>query len=81
VPSVVGSLWNVGDVPTAEFFIRFHRRLAVGDTAAAALRRVQCELLRNPDARLRTPATWAAFQLFGGWNPRVSEAPPTREGL
>jgi CHAT domain-containing protein len=81
VPSVVGSLWNVDDVPTAELLIRFHRRLAAGDTAAAALRRVQRELLQNPDASLRSPATWAAFQLFGGWSPRASDAPTTREGL
>jgi CHAT domain-containing protein len=63
--NVVGSLWDIDDQVSEAFFVRFHRRLAGGDTPAAALRAAQIELLRAGDPRLRAPRAWAAFQLIG----------------
>jgi CHAT domain-containing protein len=62
VRSVIASLWAIEDAPTADFFAAFHRRLARGEGAGAALRATQIEWLG--DASPRSPAVWAAFQLF-----------------
>lgn len=63
--SVVGSLWDIDDEVSEEFFIRFHQRLAAGHPPADALRRAQVDLLRANAPRLRAPRAWAAFQLMG----------------
>jgi CHAT domain-containing protein len=63
--SVVGSLWDIDDEVSEQFFIRFHRRLAAGDAPADALRGAQVELLRADDPRLRAPRAWGAFQVMG----------------
>ncbi len=66
IPTVVASLWNVADRPTALLMVSFHRHLRGGEDAAAALRSAQLELLRHPDPALRSPASWGAFAVFGG---------------
>jgi CHAT domain-containing protein len=69
VPAVVASLWEVEDEPTARLLTAFHRHLRGGESALAALRSAQRELLADPDPALRSPAYWAAFELFGGGLP------------
>ena len=62
VPSVVGTLWQIDDRSAADLFSRFHRYVAAGRPAAAAVRAVQLDSIRNGnDAR-----TWAAVQCMGG---------------
>jgi CHAT domain-containing protein len=63
---VVGTLWEIDDDAAAQLFRRFHQRLSDGQSAAAALRDAQIELLRSGDARLQHPSTWAPVEVLGG---------------
>ena len=63
--AVVASLWDVDDSAARAVSIGFHRRLAAGRAAAAALRETQISLSTSNDPRLRSPAAWAGFQLIG----------------
>lgn len=68
VPIVVGSQWPVDSDTAAELMIHFHRyRKSQGLSTAEALRRAQLDMLNGPEARLRHPYYWAAFQLIGGY--------------
>ncbi|MEP6608750.1 MAG: CHAT domain-containing tetratricopeptide repeat protein [Burkholderiaceae bacterium] len=57
------SLWKVPDASTAEFMIRFFRKLRAGQSEAAALGATKREFMR--DARWRNPIHWAGFVLYG----------------
>ncbi|MFL5541803.1 MAG: CHAT domain-containing protein, partial [Longimicrobiaceae bacterium] len=46
-PATVSTVWDVGDGPTAEVLVEFHRRLAGGVPAPEALRLAQVRLLRD----------------------------------
>lgn len=65
VGGVVGSLWRVDDYATAQLMIGFHRNYRVTGDGAAALRAAQLEMLASSEARLRSPAAWAAFRYAG----------------
>jgi CHAT domain-containing protein len=62
---VVGTLWSVDDRLTPAVVTAFHRRWASGQSAAAALRGAQLELMESDDPRQRHPYVWGAFQLIG----------------
>jgi CHAT domain-containing protein len=62
VPSVAATLWPIADGPSAEFFPRFHQRLAERVPAAEALRSIQLEWIHRRDA---PPAMWAAVEIIG----------------
>jgi CHAT domain-containing protein/tetratricopeptide (TPR) repeat protein len=63
---VLVSLWNVGDVSTAELMQRFYRHLLVDHRPAGqALRLAQQEMWLQP--RWRSPGYWAGFVLEGDW--------------
>jgi tetratricopeptide (TPR) repeat protein len=64
VPSLVASLWPVEDTSTAAFMEGFYRRLEAGESAAAALRAAQLEMLRGKDG-MKHPYYWAPFVLIG----------------
>ncbi len=65
-PRVVASLWSVDDAATAELMAAFYTGLLRdGLPAAAALRRAQMHLWRQP--RWSAPFYWAAFVLEGDW--------------
>ncbi|QVL53447.1 MAG: CHAT domain-containing protein [Cyanobium sp. M30B3] len=72
--STLLSLWKVDDAATAEFMVRFYRRLKAGEGRADALAAVQAEF-RNGSVKgpmgedWRTPYFWAAWQLTGDWGP------------
>jgi CHAT domain-containing protein/tetratricopeptide (TPR) repeat protein len=67
-PRVIGSLWTVPDVATAETMQRLYRGiLEDGLAPAAALRRAQ--LAVREEARWRRPYYWAGFVLQGEWRP------------
>ncbi|MEL6326698.1 MAG: CHAT domain-containing tetratricopeptide repeat protein [Cyanobacteria bacterium J06626_23] len=60
-PSVVVSLWQVPDLPTAMLMTEFYRQLQQGDDKASALRTAMLAVKdRHPD-----PKNWAGFVLMG----------------
>lgn len=76
--SVLTTLWDVADEPTATMLPRFYRALQQGDSPSEALRtsqlsmlrdlrhhRIQVETLRGPVALPPLPIYWAAFSLSG----------------
>jgi len=77
--SLVTTLWDVVDEPTAQLMPRFYAGLAKGETRSAALREAQLALigdLRQHRVKVKTlagtqtslserPAYWAAFSLSG----------------
>jgi CHAT domain-containing protein len=66
VPRVVGSLWPVDDLATAELMKRFYRGMLIDRlTPAAALRAAQRALAES--SRWRSPYYWASFVLQGDW--------------
>ena len=66
VPTVVASLWPIGDRRSVELLTRVHAQLSAGAEPALALRRAQLALLASGDHTLRSPTTWALFQALGG---------------
>jgi CHAT domain-containing protein/tetratricopeptide (TPR) repeat protein len=72
--STLLSLWKVDDAATAEFMVRFYRRLKAGEGRADALAGVQEEFrkgtVQSPSGEdWRRPYYWAAWQLVGDWRP------------
>lgn len=65
VPAVVGSLWDVGDEPTAELLVELHRQYAAGQDAGSALRLAQLHLIAAQNEGLRSPLAWAPFEVIG----------------
>ena len=61
IPGVLGSLWSVGDVHSAELVCAFVDRLKRGEAPALALQNTQADLRQ----RGIHPARWAAYQLLG----------------
>jgi CHAT domain-containing protein len=65
-PRVVASLWKVDDRATAELMKLFYQRmLRDGLRPAAALRRAQIDMWKQP--RWAAPYYWAGFTLQGEW--------------
>lgn len=64
-PQVLATLWTVDDTPTAEFMVRYYRKMLGREhlKPAAALRATQMEFVR--DKRWQSPYFWAAFVLQG----------------
>jgi CHAT domain-containing protein len=62
-PSLLVSLWMVDDAVAASLMANLYTRLLSGSSIAAALRAVQCELLRQNSH----PFFWCSFALFGRW--------------
>ena len=71
VDTVVSSLWQVPDEPTATLMERFYQRRWQGEEGSlAALRGAQLELLRENRDRWDgdgRPQSWGAFVLTGDW--------------
>jgi CHAT domain-containing protein len=74
VPTVIATLWSVGDHETRLLSRALGDRLHAGADPAFALHEAQLQLLANRDAAVRSPSVWAAFQIFGAMNP---PNPPT----
>ena len=62
---VVGSLWRVGDTETAALMRVFHEHYAKNADPTEALAAAQRDLLRSPEADLRSPIAWGAFRYAG----------------
>ncbi len=69
--STLLSLWKVDDAATAEFMIRFYKRLKAGEGRSDALAAVQKEFRDGTagDGQWKAPYYWAAWQLVGDWRP------------
>jgi len=67
VPRIVVSLWPISDNATAQFMVRLYRLMLStrAPSAAAALREVQTEMLK--DKRWQAPYFWAPFVIQGEW--------------
>jgi CHAT domain-containing protein len=63
VPSVITTLWEVGDDPTREFFQRVYRHIKTGRNKDVALGSAQRSMIS--DDRYASPANWAPFILLG----------------
>ena len=64
--SVIGSLWQVNDLGTAELMTRFYRLYSEGRSRSEALREAQLALLQAGGDQAN-PNIWAAFALLGAW--------------
>jgi CHAT domain-containing protein len=64
VPSVVVSLWNIPDLPTASLMTEFYRNWQQSHDKSQALRQAMLTVMKeNPD-----PYNWAGFVLMGQTN-------------
>jgi CHAT domain-containing protein len=61
VPSVIVSLWAVGDAPTADLMTAFYRYLQQNPDKAQALRQAMLATMKDHP----NPVDWAAFTLIG----------------
>lgn len=65
IPAVVGSLWDVGDAPSEELLVAFHKHYRDGLDADEALRLAQIEMRRHGSAGLNSVLAWAPYQIVG----------------
>lgn len=65
--SALATLWSVSDEATEQLMSAFYGTLKQDETVslAEALRRAQCDLLRNP--RWNHPCFWSPYLLIGNW--------------
>ena len=63
---MIGSLWQVSDVGTAELMTRFYRGYSAGRSRSTALRDAQLGLI-EAGGDLADPGIWAGFALLGAW--------------
>lgn len=64
-PSLVMSLWNVSDRPSAELMVAFYRHLEAGKTKDEALRAAKLEYLQSTTSEYAKPVYWAGFVPVG----------------
>jgi len=69
--AVVGSLWKVPDRETRKLALTFYRAVLDGRPLHCALRDAQLSLLYG--TKNLSPYYWAAWQLVGNWQVRVSK--------
>jgi len=67
--STLLSLWKVEDAATAEFMVRYYKRLKAGEGRSDAIAAVQKEFRDGAIPAWKHPYYWAAWQLVGDWKP------------
>jgi CHAT domain-containing protein/tetratricopeptide (TPR) repeat protein len=68
VQVVVASQWQVDSEATEKLMVAFYRNRGMQDmSAAAALRRAQLDMLKDPAGEYAAPYYWAAFNVTGGF--------------
>lgn len=69
--STLLSLWKVEDAATAEFMVRYYKRLKAGEGRSDALAAVQKDFRDGAagNGQWKEPYFWAAWQLVGDWKP------------
>jgi CHAT domain-containing protein len=71
--SVVASLWDVADGPTADLMVAFHRYLDQGKSPATALSLAKREMISLGVEKRH----WAPFILLGDWKGSTFPEPPS----
>ena len=61
--SVVATLWQVEDAPSAAFFQKFYPHLLRNQSISTSLRQARLDCLADP--LLNSPRNWGAYQLIG----------------
>jgi CHAT domain-containing protein len=64
--NVVGALWDVSSISSAQLMDDFYGELQKGKSPSAALRAAKLSLLHSDNADFRRPFYWAPFQLYTG---------------
>jgi CHAT domain-containing protein len=64
--NVVGALWDVSSVSSAQLMDKFYAELQKGASPSAALRAAKLSLLHSDNPDFRRPFYWAPFQLYMG---------------
>ena len=64
VTAIVSTLWDIEDDTATELLVDFHRELAAGASASAALRSAQLHAITSHSTR-SSPHAWAAFTYTG----------------
>jgi CHAT domain-containing protein len=64
--NVVGALWDVSSISSAQLMDDFYGELQKGKNPSAALRAAKLSLLHSDNADFRRPFYWAPFQLYTG---------------
>lgn len=79
-PSIVTSLWNVNDAPTASLMKAFYQGLKENNPIDLALQQAQRTYLESADKFSAHPSNWAAFVSLGDPSP-ISNEPSTSPWL
>jgi CHAT domain-containing protein len=64
--NVVGALWDVSSISSAQLMDDFYGELQKGKSPSAALRAAKLKLLHSNQKEFRSPFYWAPFQLYTG---------------
>lgn len=64
--NVVGALWDVSSISSAQLMNDFYGELQKGKSPSAALRAAKLNLLHSANPDFRRPFYWAPFQLYTG---------------
>jgi CHAT domain-containing protein len=63
--TVVAALWQIDDRASEELFAAFYERVRRGIVPATALREAQLSMINSKDSMMRSPVSWAGFQVIG----------------
>jgi CHAT domain-containing protein len=64
--NVVGALWDVSSISSAQLMDDFYGELQKGKPPSAALRVAKLKLLHSSNKAFHSPFYWAPFQLYTG---------------
>ncbi|MEZ4847324.1 MAG: CHAT domain-containing protein [Bacteroidia bacterium] len=64
VPSIIASLWKVGDKSTSEMMVSFYQNLLLGKTKDESLRNAKMDYLKEHPSEAH-PYYWAPFIVMG----------------
>src|ERR1700722_2623784 len=64
--NVVGALWDVSSISSAQLMDDFYGELQKGKSPSAALRVAKLKLLHSSNTAFHSPFYWAPFQLYTG---------------
>ena len=64
--NVVGALWDVSSISSAQLMDDFYGELQKGRSPSAALRAAKLNLLHSSNTAFNSPFYWAPFQLYTG---------------
>jgi CHAT domain-containing protein len=63
--SVIGTIWNVDDVASKDFFLSVHRRLLSGQSPSQAVASAQRACYASAECRRAAATTWIGTAAYG----------------